>query len=76
MEAFFVKGTFQRFNRFALLGILLLSCMVPFMKMTVKEPTEMHQQFLTLEEFLSTVSPVEEVGNAMLVPDFTWREML
>ena len=70
------KETFHRFNRFALLGILLLSCMVPFMKMTVKEPTEMHQQFLTLEEFLSTVSPVEEVGNAMLVPDFTWREML
>ena len=71
------KETFHRFNRFALLGILLLSCMVPFVEVTVKEPTDMHQQFLTLEEFLSTVSPVEEVtGNAVPVPDFTWREVL
>jgi len=71
------KETFHRFNRFALLGILLLSCMVPFVEVTVKDPTDMHQQFLTLEEFLSTVSPVEEVtGNAVPVPDFTWREVL
>ena len=44
------KETFHRFNRFALLGILLLSCIVPFMEVTVKEPTEVHQQFLTFEE--------------------------
>ena len=72
------KETFHRFNRFALLGILLLSCIVPFMEVTVKEPTEVHQQFLTFEELLLTVgvSPVEEAGNIMLVSDFTWREML
>lgn len=46
------KETFHRFNRFALLGILLLSCIVPFMEVTVKEPTEVHQQFLTFEELL------------------------
>lgn len=69
------KETFHRFNRFALLGILLLSCIVPFMEVTVKEPTEVHQQFLTFEELLLTVgvSPVEEAGNIMLVSDFTWR---
>ena len=72
------KETFHRFNRFALLGILLLSCIVPFMEVTVKDPTEVHQQFLTFEELLLTVgvSPVEEAGNIMLVSDFTWREML
>ena len=72
------KETFHRFNRFALLGILLLSCIVPFMEVTVKEPTEVHQQFLTFEELLLTVgvSPVEEAGNIMLVSDFIWREML
>ena len=48
------------------------------MEVTVKEPTEVHQQFLTFEELLLTVgvSPVEEAGNIMLVSDFTWREML
>ena len=54
------KETFHRFNRFALLGILLLSCIVPFMEVTVKEPTEVHQQFLTFEELLLT-----DVGDVL-----------
>lgn len=46
------KETFHRFNRIALLGILILSCVIPFAEVTVKEPMEVSQQFLTLEELL------------------------
>ena len=32
------RETFHRFNRIALLGILILSCAIPFVEVTMKEP--------------------------------------
>ncbi len=46
------KETFHRFNRIALLGILLLSCLLPLVKVTVEQETEVHQTLLTLEQLL------------------------
>ncbi len=71
------KETFHRFNRIALLGILVMSCVIPFIEVTVKEPTNVNQQFLTLEEILlmadmSTVATVD----ATPISAFTWREGL
>ena len=46
------RETFHRFNRIALLGILILSCAIPFAEVTMKEPMEVSQQLLTWEELL------------------------
>ncbi len=71
------KETFHRFNRIALLGILILSCVIPFAEVTVKEPMEVSQQFLTLEELLlmadlNRAATVEAAPVSMI----TWRETL
>ncbi len=46
------RETFHRFNRFALLGILLLSCLLPLIEVSVKQQTEVAQTMLTLEQLL------------------------
>ncbi len=71
------KETFHRFNRMALLGVLVLSALVPLMEVTVSHPLEIQQSLLTLEEMLL----VAEVGSGEIMmesaPDvFPWRELL
>lgn len=34
------KETFHRFNRIALLGVMLLSCLLPLIQVTVKKPLQ------------------------------------
>ena len=46
------RETFHRFNRVALLSILLLSCLLPLVEVTVEERTEVHQTMMTLEQWL------------------------
>ena len=46
------RETFYRFNRVALLSILLLSCLLPLVEVTVEEQTEVHQTMMTLEQWL------------------------
>ena len=46
------RETFHRFNRIALLGILLLSLCIPFVQFTTNQHTEMHQTMLTIEQLL------------------------
>ena len=40
------RETFHRFSRIALLGILILSCAIPFVEVTMKEPMEVSQQLV------------------------------
>ncbi len=47
------KETFHRFNRVALLGILLLSQLIPFCEITVPEESEVQQTLLTIEQILT-----------------------
>ncbi|WP_455674014.1 TonB family protein [Phocaeicola sp.] len=72
------KETFHRFNRIALLGILVLSCVIPFVEVTVKEPMEVSQQFLSLEELLlmaeMNASSVADEATPMVA--FTWKEVM
>lgn len=42
------KETFHRFNRVALLGILLLSLLIPLIEVTTTQHTEMAKTMLTL----------------------------
>ena len=69
--------TFHRFNRMALLGLLALSCLIPLMEVTVKDPSDVSLPFLSLEEMLmmASVESVTMVEEAEPVV-FPWRELL
>ena len=53
------RETFHRFNRFGLLGILLLSCLLPLIEVTGGE-TEMHHTMMTLEQMLLAAEAMAE----------------
>ena len=67
------KETFHRFNRLALLGVLVLSCVVPFVEVTVQEPSEMAQPFLSLEEMV-VMEPVIALDETPMY--FPWKELM
>ena len=67
------KETFHRFNRLALLGVLVLSCAVPFVEVTVQEPSEMVQPFLSLEEMV-VMEPVVALEEMPMY--FPWKELM
>lgn len=50
------RDTFHRFNRIALSGLVLLSIVIPFIQITVKEPVTIQQSFIDLEQVLVQVS--------------------
>ena len=70
------KETFHRFNRMALLGLLVFSCLIPFVEVTVKEPSEMALPFLSMEEMLMMAGQVETEAMEEAIPVFPWREWL
>ena len=71
------RETFHRFNRVALLGILILSCTIPFAEVTMKEPMEVSQHLLTWEELLLMANLNQTVAvEAAPVSAITWREVL
>ena len=62
------KETFHRFNRIALLTLLLLSLLLPLVQLTTIEQTEVHQTMLTIEQLLMMADmPVSEVTPAVAV---------
>ena len=67
------KETFHRFNRLALLGVLVLSCAVPLIEVTVQEPSEMAQPFLALEEMV-VMEPVVALDETPMY--FPWKELM
>ena len=67
------KETFHRFNRLALLGVLVLSCAVPFVEVTVQEPSEMAQPFLSLEEMV-VMEPIVALDETPMY--FPWKELM
>ena len=71
------RETFHRFNRIALLGILILSCAIPFAEVTMKEPMEVSQQLLTWEELL-LMADLNRTATVEAAPvsAITWREVL
>ena len=71
------KETFHRFNRIALLGLLVASCVVPLIQVDAEGANEVNRQFLSLEEMLLLAEPMDEVGaEAMALPAWGWREVL
>ena len=53
------KETFHRFNRIALLGILFLSLLIPFIEVTTAHQTELSQTVLTVEQLLMVAEAMD-----------------
>ena len=60
------KETFHRFNRVALLGILLLSQLIPFCEITVPKESEVQQTLLTIEQILTLADHVPQTEVEVL----------
>lgn len=69
------RETFHRFNRFALLSILLLSCLIPLCEITLGQPAVMENPLLTMEDLLLMAEPVTVVETAgEEATHFPWHE--
>ena len=44
------KETFHRFNRIALLGVMLISCLLPLIRVTVDQATVVNTSVMLVEE--------------------------
>ena len=71
------RETFHRFNRMALLGVLVLSGLVPFAEGTMQWFSGFNQPLLELEEMIlmTDFEPVAVVEEAVVAP-FPWRALL
>ena len=72
------RETFHRFNRVALLSILLLSCLLPLVEVTVEEQTEVHQTMMTLEQWLMLADMMNTAGATDLQAEevtVTWIQV-
>ena len=60
------RDTFHRFNRFALLGLLVLSSLLPLVEVSVEDPAPVHETILTLEQLLMLASAGEGVEATVI----------
>lgn len=71
------KETFHRFNRIALLGVMVLSCLLPLIQVTVKEASPVNMQVMSMEDLLLMyqwnrgAATIEEGSHTL-----RWQEML
>jgi TonB family protein len=72
------RETFHRFNRIVLLGILLLSCLLPFVEVSVRRPVEMYQTMMTWEQWLLLADLAGTETHAVQVQEnvVTWIQGL
>ena len=61
------RDTFHRFNRFALLGLLVLSSVLPLVEVSVNHPAPVHETMLTLEQLL-LLADVQAEGEIVSQP--------
>ena len=58
------RDTFHRFNRFALLGLLVLSSLLPLVEASVNSPAAVQETMLTLEQLL-LLADMQPEGESM-----------
>ena len=63
------KETFHRFNRIALLGILFLSLLIPFIEVTTAHQTELSQTVLTVEQLLMMAEAMDPAEVTVAQPE-------
>ena len=69
------KETFHRFNRVALLGLLVMSCVVPLIEVGTGAANVVNRQFFTWEEMLM-MAEVSSMTEEVVPPTWSWREVL
>ena len=65
------RDTFHRFNRFALLGLLVLSSVLPLVEVSVNRPAPVHETILTLEQLLLLADVQAEGGSRVAAQPVT-----
>lgn len=70
------KETFHCFNRYALLGVLLLSLLVPFCHISLEETTEVHQAFLNIEQLLLLSDNDDVLVEVHEATAFSWVKVV
>ena len=69
------KETFHRFNRLALLGLLVLSCIVPLIEVGTGATNVVNRQFISWEEMLM-MAEMSTIAEEVVTPAWSWREVL
>lgn len=69
------KETFHRFNRIALLGVMLISCLLPLVRITVDRATVVNTSVMLVEEDM-LMYPWEMQVMVQEEAAFPWREWL
>ena len=69
------KETFHRFNRLALLGLLVLSCIVPLIEVGTGATNVVNRQFISWEEMLM-MAEMSSMTEEVVTPAWSWREVL
>ena len=69
------KETFHRFNRIALLGVMLISCLLPLVRVTVDRATVVNTSVMLMEEDM-LMYPWEMQVMVQEEAAFPWREWL
>lgn len=69
------KETFHRFNRIALLGVMLISCLLPLIRVTVDQATVVNTSVMLMEEDM-LMYPWEMQAVVQEEAAFPWREWL
>jgi TonB family protein len=69
------KETFHRFNRIALLGLLVLSCIVPLIEVGTGATNVVNRQFISWEEMLM-MAEMSTIAEEVVTPTLSWREVL
>ena len=65
------RETFYRFNRFALLSLMVFSALLPLVQITLEHPTEVGQTLVSVEDWLVEVVSVEQAATPI-----TWAQAL
>ena len=72
------RETFHRFNRIALLGLLVVSSVLPLVEVSTEHPLEVQHTMLSLEQLLAMADVTEAGETAVAESGFTisWAQGL
>lgn len=72
---FLSKETFHRFNRFMLVGIMLVSLITPLLHFTTESPTVINEEFHAMQTFIEQ-SPAIANSAATEADGITWSQAI